>query len=293
MSDPTGPSSSAAAWLRGASIDPAVSQLRPDYRARLITVAGVVAGPSDERSDERSDALLQAAEASARHALTAGKVEDRPHVAAWRDAYKGFGAKPQKFRNTLEQLLRRAEAGLPRVNKIVDAYNAVCVTWQIPIGGEEFAQCAGPPRLLRATGHELLDTVVGGQAAIEYPEPGEVIWADEAGVTCRRWNWRQGRRTAITKSPTSAVFILRARPIRRSGTDRRRGRSGRPPDPAGTCRQRRPAHAAGVRSDRARLGPGLRDVELLDGPGPGVVRGFAACLASVTQVPLAALPRRC
>lgn len=34
----------------------------------------------------------------------------------------------------------------------------------------------------------------------------------------------------------------------------------------------------------------MRDVELPDGPGPDVVRGFAACLASVTEIPLAELP---
>jgi DNA/RNA-binding domain of Phe-tRNA-synthetase-like protein len=37
---------------------------------------------------------------------------------------------------------------------------------------------------------------------------GEVVWADEVGVTCRRWNWRQGRRTRLTESTTSAWFII-------------------------------------------------------------------------------------
>ncbi|VEI49681.1 Uncharacterised protein [Kocuria rosea] len=42
---------------------------------------------------------------------------------------------------------------------------------------------------------------------IEHPEPGEVVWCDEAGVTCRRWNWRQRRRTALTAETTTALFI--------------------------------------------------------------------------------------
>jgi DNA/RNA-binding domain of Phe-tRNA-synthetase-like protein len=29
-------------------------------------------------------------------------------------------------------------------------------------------------------------------------------------VTCRRWNWRQGRRTALNDQTTSALFILDA-----------------------------------------------------------------------------------
>jgi DNA/RNA-binding domain of Phe-tRNA-synthetase-like protein len=39
---------------------------------------------------------------------------------------------------------------------------------------------------------------------------GEVVWCDAVGVTCRRWNWRQARRTALREDTTSAVFILDA-----------------------------------------------------------------------------------
>jgi DNA/RNA-binding domain of Phe-tRNA-synthetase-like protein len=33
---------------------------------------------------------------------------------------------------------------------------------------------------------------------MDQPEPGEVIWRDDDGVTCRCWNWRQCVRTRIT-----------------------------------------------------------------------------------------------
>ena len=203
MSDATSLSS---AWLDGATVDPAVLALRPDYRAVVLTVEGLVPGPSDARSE----ALLQAAEASAATALAGCTVEDLPHVAAWRDAYRGFGAKPQRTRNSLEALLRRANAGLPRVNRLTDIYNAVSVLHQVPLGGEDLARYTGPPRLVRATGDEPFDTVADGAAVVEHPEPGEVVWVDDAGVTCRRWNWRQARRTALTDDTTSALFILDA-----------------------------------------------------------------------------------
>lgn len=45
---------------------------------------------------------------------------------------------------------------------------------------------------------------------IEHPDPGEVVWCDDAGVTCRRWNWRQGRRTQLREDTTMALFILDA-----------------------------------------------------------------------------------
>ena len=92
-----------SAFLGGARVGAEVFALRPDYRALLLAVDGLVPGPSDSVSD----ALLRDAEAAAAEALDEREVHDLPHVAAWRDAYRAFGAKPQRTRNSLEALLRR------------------------------------------------------------------------------------------------------------------------------------------------------------------------------------------
>ncbi|GAB5896543.1 B3/B4 domain-containing protein [Mycolicibacterium mageritense] len=191
-------------FLDGARVDSAVYDLRPDYRALLLAVDGLVPGPSDEASD----ALLQRAESSARQALSAQPVDQLPHVAAWREAYRAFGAKPQRTRNSVEALTRRAESGLPRVNRLTDIYNAISVLHQLPVGGEDLSRYRGAPQLIRATGIEQFDTTAAGESVVEHPEPGEVVWCDDAGVTCRRWNWRQARRTQLRDDTTSALFIL-------------------------------------------------------------------------------------
>src|SRR5215831_10215223 len=193
-------------FLTGACVDAAVFALRPEYRVLLLAVDGLVPGPGDQESD----ALLRAAEAAARQALGGGPAEQLPHVAAWREAYRAFGAKPQRTRNSLEALLRRAASGLPRVNRLTDLYNAVSVLHQIPLGGEDLTRYAGPPRLVRAVGTEPFDTTADGIAVTEYPDPGEVVWCDDVGVTCRRWNWRQARRTQLRDDTTAALFILDA-----------------------------------------------------------------------------------
>lgn len=191
-------------FLKGAHVDEAVFALRPDYRAILIGVDGIVPGPSNDTSE----ALLQAAEASAVEALAQTPVDQLPHIAAWREAYRAFGAKPQRTRNSAEALIRRAESGLPRVNKLTDIYNAISVKYQLPVGGEDLTQYVGAPRLIRATGEEPFETTANGEVVVEHPDEGEVVWADDAGVTCRRWNWRQTPRTALTESTTTALFIL-------------------------------------------------------------------------------------
>lgn len=192
-------------WLAHAQVDIAVSALRPDYRALLLAVDGIVPGPSDAASEQ----LLLAAEAAAREALAERPVA-QPHVAAWREAYRGFGAKPQRTRNSLEALLRRAETGLPRANRLTNVDNAVSVLHQVPLGGEDLDRYTGPPRLLRAGGDESFDTTDGGVEVVEHPDAGEVVWCDDAGVTCRRWNWRQARRTQLSDGTSAALFILDA-----------------------------------------------------------------------------------
>jgi DNA/RNA-binding domain of Phe-tRNA-synthetase-like protein len=193
-------------FLAGGQVDAAVFALRPDYRAMLLAVDGIATGPGDQASD----ALLQAAETAAAEALRDRTVEQLPHVAAWREAYRAFGAKPQRTRNSLEALLRRAASGLPRVNRLTDLYNAVSVLHQLPLGGEDLTRYTGAPRLVRATGEEPFDTVADGVAVTEHPDPGEVVWCDKTGVTCRRWNWRQARRTQLRDDTTTALFILDA-----------------------------------------------------------------------------------
>ena len=126
---------------------------------------------------------------------------DHPHLVAWREAFRAFGAK--RYLCSAEALIRRGE--LPRINRLVDLYNAVSVRWAIPVGGEDIDRVAGSVRLRFADGGEPFD---GGDP----PKPGEVVWADDAGVTCRRWNWRQGRRTRLELGTTRAYFLFDALP---------------------------------------------------------------------------------
>ncbi|KAK5074032.1 hypothetical protein LTS08_008030 [Lithohypha guttulata] len=193
-------------YLQGAHVAPEVFELRPDYRVLLLVVTDIIPGSSDITSET----LLKEAESSAKDTLSKQPVTEIPHIAAWRDTYKAFGSKPQKYRNSLEALTRRVEAGLPRVNRLTDIYNAISVKRQIPLGGEDLGKYVGRPRCVRATGQEEFETTAGGEKVVEHPNKGEVVWCDDAGVTCRRWNWRQGPRTALTDETTLALFVFDA-----------------------------------------------------------------------------------
>jgi DNA/RNA-binding domain of Phe-tRNA-synthetase-like protein len=73
--------------------------------------------------------------------------------------------------DSLEALLRRAPAGLPRVNRLTDLYNAVSVLHQIPLGGEDLTRYAGAPRLVRATGTQLREDTTAALFILDALDP--------------------------------------------------------------------------------------------------------------------------
>ncbi|MER7813517.1 phenylalanine--tRNA ligase beta subunit-related protein [Streptomyces sp900116325] len=185
-----------------------VRTLAPGFTYLAVEARGLVNG----ESNEDSSALLDDATRRLVARLDGRAPHEDPHIAAWRDAYTAFGSKPSRTRNSAEALARRAltDAGLPRINVLVDLYNAISVAHLIPVGGEDTDRIKGAMRLVRSTGQEPFRTVAGGEEAVEHPEAGEVVWCDDEGVTCRRWNWRQGVRTRLTEESVNALFLLEA-----------------------------------------------------------------------------------
>jgi DNA/RNA-binding domain of Phe-tRNA-synthetase-like protein len=193
-----------AAALADARIDLRVGVSHPDYVVLLLTAEGLEGRPDGVRSD----AALHAAETAAAALLDGRSPEDLAEITAWRSAFTSFGVKPRVARSSVEALLRRCAVGLPRIEPLTDLYNAVSVQHLVPIGGEDLDGYDGPPRLAVADGSEPFDTVADGEPVVQVADAGEIVWRDDAGVTCRRWNWRQCTRTRLTSETTRALFIF-------------------------------------------------------------------------------------
>lgn len=183
-----------------------VRALAPGFTHVAVEAHGLVNGPSTEAGS----ALLDDAARRLAARLDGRAPHEDPHMAAWRETYTAFGSKPSRTRNSAEALAKRAlsEGGLPRINLLVDLYNAISVAHLIPVGGEDIDRIEGGMRLVRARGDEDFVTVAGGAEVVEHPDAGEVVWCDDRGVTCRRWNWRQGPRTRLTEETVSGIFLL-------------------------------------------------------------------------------------
>ena len=189
-------------------LSPAVAERFPAYHGLVLFASSLTNGPSDERSHT----LLREAEEHARRMFASTSPAEHPHLAAWREAFRTFGVKPQRTMNSAEALITRVVKGgeLPAINRLTDAYNAVSVRFVVPCGGEDLSKVVGHVTLKLADGTEPFETVKDGAPFTDHPGQGEVVWADEAGVTCRAWNWRQGTRTRLTEDTTRAYFLFDA-----------------------------------------------------------------------------------
>lgn len=183
-------------------IDPAILALRPDFVALSLVVSGGRNAPSPD--------WVKAELAAACADVASGPAWGADHLAAWQDAYRAFGAKPQRTPCSAEALRKRAakDGSMGSINAVVDLYNAVSIAYAVPVGGEDIAAYVSSPTLTIATGTEPFETMKDGAPSIEHPEKGEVVWRDEKGVTCRRWNWRQGPRTRITEKTRDMWFVI-------------------------------------------------------------------------------------
>ncbi len=186
--------------------DESILKRFPGYAALVIYAEGFTNGPSDAVSDE----YLRQAEELRRASFRAIKPSAHPHIQAWRAAYSSFGLKPSRFPCSVEALLNRIVKGfdVPRINRLVDFYNAVSLRYVIPVGGEDWSKLASDLRLMESSGTEPFVSAADTEDSTTYPKRGEIIWADSAGVTCRAWNWRQCLRTRLTESTSDGYFIL-------------------------------------------------------------------------------------
>jgi len=141
----------------------------------------------------------------------AGRTESElEEIQAWRRAFSRMGLKPTQYRCAAESLLRRfrKDGALPRIHPVIDLCNAVSLAYAIPVAVLDLDQIAGDLEVRPATGDESYLTFAG---TTEHPEPGEVIFADDAGrAHARRWTNRQSGASAVRGTTTTVLIVAEA-----------------------------------------------------------------------------------
>ncbi|KOX11135.1 B3/4 domain-containing protein [Streptomyces sp. NRRL B-3648] len=186
-------------------IAPAVADAFPGTLIALVTATGLrghepwphTAAALAELERQQADGTWQPAD------------ETDPRIDAWHTAYRAFGTNPRRVRPSVDALGRRLakKGSLPRINPAVDSYNAVSVRHGLPAGAFDLDRVSGDVDIRYADGTESF-TPLGEPGTVEHPRPGEIIYADAAGVLTRHWNHRDAHRTRVTADSARVAFVL-------------------------------------------------------------------------------------
>ena len=181
-------------------IDPKIFEQFPELRVGVVVVEGV-----DNSGNAEIIKMLRESERGAGEGYGDSALNELPQIACWRKAYKAFGA--NDYRSSVEALLKRVVKGdaLPDINPLVNLYNAFSLKYLIPFGGEDLGAVQGDIALCYAKGDE--PCVLIGETENRPPKAGEIVYKDDAGVLCRRWNWREADRTKLEKSTSRAILV--------------------------------------------------------------------------------------
>jgi DNA/RNA-binding domain of Phe-tRNA-synthetase-like protein len=178
-------------------------------------VLGVVVAHGIDNSGESGDVREQLRQEEAQIAgrFAGLQVSEHPQIAPWREAYRAFGAKPKDNPSSIENLVRRVLKGqpLPQINQLVDIYNTISLRFVVPAGGEDLDAIVGDVWLAFAGADEAPVRLLG-EPEERPPRPGEVIYKDEVGAICRRWNWKEADRTKLTARTTRAFLVIEGLP---------------------------------------------------------------------------------
>lgn len=189
-------------------VDEGFWKIFPDAAIAVLTVKNVQEGIhlAPEKVEEIKN-LLNSANEGAKRFLTSEVISENAVVQAWREAYSKFPTK-KGARCSLEALLKRVLKGTPvgTIAPTVDISNAISLKHAFPIGAENMDAFQGDLHLGVMQGGEEFWPI--GSDKMEPPLVGEIAYYDEAGVICRCWNWRDGKRTEVTEETTREFIAM-------------------------------------------------------------------------------------
>lgn len=190
-------------------INPQITAQYPNLVLGVVSVRGL----DNSTSNPALEAMLRTAQEKALVMLGSTPITEHPSIAPWREAYKSFGAKPKKYSSSIENLLKRVSRGeeIRSINTLVDIYNIVSMSNLVPIGGEDLDKISGDVLLTIAGDNETAVKLLG-EAEERPPYVNEVIYKDNIGTICRRWNWKEADRTKLTEQTRNAVVVIEGLP---------------------------------------------------------------------------------
>lgn len=194
-------------------ISPAIFEVFPGLHTGVVKAKGI----DNLGNSSAVQESIRKVQTGIRDTFSPEILADHPKIQNWHKAYASFGAKPKKHRSSVESLYRMTLEGrkLRPINRIVDIYNYVSLLHMIPVGGDDLAKVEGDIELRFARGNEPFSPL--GSQEVQIVRGGEVVYADEREVLCRRWNWRECEKTKMTEETRDVLLVSEGLPPVTSG----------------------------------------------------------------------------
>ena len=185
------------------TVEDRIFEMFPHFRRAVVIARDI----DNSGEDPETGAML--AEAGSRVGPFPTETENA-RIAVWNEAYKAFGADPDKFTPSIRFLyaqIRRSKPPRP-ISRIVDVMNAISIGWVAPCGGDDLDALQGGDMLLGIARGDETFAPLFKPAAVENPLPGEIIYytPQTRRVMCRRWTWRNADFSRMT-SQTRNVAV--------------------------------------------------------------------------------------
>lgn len=188
--------------MRKIIIDKEIFIAFPSFTRGLIIVNDLENAPSNKRIKKPLNSEIG----------NRMKQENTEHefVKTWDNVHKMFGSNPKEFPPSIKSLLKRVQkgGGFPFINSVVALFNFISIKHLLPCGGDDIDRIRGNLHLGFAKGNEVFIPL--GSEEKECPSPGEIIYFDDQtkNIMCRKWNWRNGDFTKITKNTKKIVINI-------------------------------------------------------------------------------------
>lgn len=187
-------------------IDDWIFTAYPGYRRGVVLIKGA----RNDGEGAQLAAALRREEERLRERMHGANVAEHPAIAAWRGAFKAFGAKPAEHRSSIEALTRRVlkPDALPGINPLVDIGNLMSLRFLMPVGVHPLPSAPALLALRRAREDDRFHPAGGG--APEQIPAQEIVFAQGSEVLTRRWVWRQAAGTQTLPQTRDVFFNLDA-----------------------------------------------------------------------------------
>ena len=190
------------------TIDKKILEKFPDLNIGLVIVKGIDNQGNNEEIINKIKEKAQEIRAN----FNIETLSQNQNIDAWRKAYSSFGAKPKKYKCSVENLYRMILEGieLRSINKVVDMYNYISIKYIVPVGGDDTDKVDGNITLKFAQGNEPFIELNSKET--KNPQEGEVIYIDDKEVLCRRWNWRECDKSKMTEETKNIALVVEGLP---------------------------------------------------------------------------------